>query len=208
MTKEEHVRRLAEDPVYVIMGEEFSLGRKNRDVAKELLDAGVKIIQYREKHKTWREKYGEAKEIASMCKEYGATFIMNDSADIAVACGADGIHVGQDDAPVPLVRALAGEDIFVGLSTNTIAEMEGALADGADYVGFGPMYPTASKADAGKVEQHTEHNRQEEAAQTTSQADGSFTLTSIQKGQLLKVSCIGYEPFTTIYGGTSPPHPA
>ncbi len=151
MTKEEHVRRLAEDPVYVIMGEEFSLGRKNRDVAKELLDAGVKIIQYREKHKTWREKYGEAKEIASMCKEYGATFIMNDSADIAVACGADGIHVGQDDAPVPLVRALAGEDIFVGLSTNTIAEMEGALADGADYVGFGPMYPTASKADAGKV---------------------------------------------------------
>lgn len=151
MTKEEHVRRLAEDPVYVIMGEEFSLGRKNREVAKELLDAGVKIIQYREKHKTWREKYGEAKEIASMCKEYGATFIMNDSADIAVACGADGIHVGQDDAPVPLVRALAGEDIFVGLSTNTIAEMEGALADGADYVGFGPMYPTASKADAGKV---------------------------------------------------------
>ena len=84
MTKEEHVRRLAEDPVYVIMGEEFSLGRKNREVAKELLDAGVKIIQYREKHKTWREKYGEAKEIAAMCEEYGATFIMNDSADIAV----------------------------------------------------------------------------------------------------------------------------
>ena len=151
MTKEEHVRRLAEDPVYVIMGEEFSLGRKNREVAKELLDAGVKIIQYREKHKTWREKYGEAKEIAAMCEEYGATFIMNDSADIAVACGADGIHVGQDDAPVPLVRALAGEDIFIGLSTNTIAEMKGALADGADYVGFGPMYPTASKADAGNV---------------------------------------------------------
>lgn len=76
---------------------------------------------------------------------------MNDSTDLAVACGADGIHVGQDDAPVEVVRRLAGPDVFIGVSTNTVDEMKQAQADGADYVGFGPMFPTRSKADADEV---------------------------------------------------------
>ena len=59
MTKEEHIQRLKDDPIYVVMGEALSLGRKNTEVAKTLLDVGVRIIQYREKHKTWREKYYE-----------------------------------------------------------------------------------------------------------------------------------------------------
>lgn len=152
MTKEEHVQRLLQDPVYAIMGNaELSLGRDNVAVANELLAAGVKIIQYREKHKTWREKYEEAREIARRCHEKGATFIMNDSTDLAIACGADGIHVGQDDAPAHVVRQLAGPDVFIGVSTNTIEEMKEAQADGADYVGFGPMFPTSSKKDADEV---------------------------------------------------------
>ena len=146
MTKEEHIQRLKDDPIYVVMGEALSLGRKNTEVAKTLLDVGVRIIQYREKHKTWREKYAEASEIAVMCKKYGATFIMNDSVDLAVACGADGIHVGQDDAPVQIVKKIAGQNVFVGVSTNTTKELQGALADGADYVGFGPMFPTSSNS--------------------------------------------------------------
>ena len=141
MTKEEHIQRLKDDPIYVVMGEALSLGRKNTEVAKTLLDVGVRIIQYREKHKTWREKYAEASE----------TFIMNDSVDLAVACGADGIHVGQDDAPVQIVKKIAGQNVFVGVSTNTTKELQGALADGADYVGFGPMFPTSSKSDADEV---------------------------------------------------------
>ena len=152
MTKEEHVQRLLQDPIYAIMGNaELSLGRDNVTVANELLAAGVKIIQYREKHKTWREKYEEAREIARRCHEKGATFIMNDSTDLAIACGADGIHVGQDDAPAHVVRQLAGPDVFIGVSTNTIEEMKEAQADGADYVGFGPMFPTSSKKDADEV---------------------------------------------------------
>ena len=147
MTKEDHVKHLLEDPVYAIMGnEELCLGRSNIDVAKGLIEAGVTIIQYREKHKKWRAKYEEAKAIANLCHEKGVTFIMNDSTDLAIACGADGIHVGQDDAPVEVVRQLAGPDVFIGVSTNTIDEMKQALADGADYVGFGPMFPTQSKA--------------------------------------------------------------
>ena len=145
MTKEEHVKHLLEDPVYAIMGnEELCLGRSNMDVAKELIAAGVTIIQYREKHKKWRAKYEEAKAIAQLCHDHNVTFIMNDSTDLAIACGADGIHVGQDDAPAQIVRQLAGPDVFIGVSTNTIDEMKQALADGADYVGFGPMFPTKS----------------------------------------------------------------
>lgn len=147
MTKAEHIQRLYEDPIYVIMGEELSLGRKNTDVAKLLIDAGVTIIQYREKHKTWRQKYAEAAAIAQLCHERNVTFIMNDSVDLAIACGADGIHVGQDDAPAAFVRRLAGPDMFIGVSTNTVADMKQAKAAGADYVGFGPICPTESKKD-------------------------------------------------------------
>lgn len=152
MTKEEHVQRLLQDPIYAIIGNaELSLGRDTLTIAKEALAAGVTIIQYREKHKTWREKYEEAREIARLCHEKGATFIMNDSTDLAIACGADGIHVGQDDAPAHIVRQLAGSNVFIGVSTNTIEEMKEAKNDGADYVGFGPMFPTSSKKDADAV---------------------------------------------------------
>lgn len=147
LTKAEHIQHLWDDPIYVIMGEELSLGRKNVDVAKELIAAGVQIIQYREKHKTWRQKYAEAKAIADLCHDANVTFIMNDSADLAIACGADGIHVGQDDAPAPIVRKLVGPNMLIGVSTNTVADMQGAKVDGADYVGFGPMFPTESKKD-------------------------------------------------------------
>lgn len=152
MTKEEHIRQLMSNPIYAIMGNaELSLGRSNIDAARHLIEAGVTIIQYREKHKTWREKYAEATAIAKLCHDHKVTFIMNDSVDLAIACGADGIHVGQDDAPATVVRQLAGPDVVIGVSTNTIDEMKQALADGADYVGFGPMFPTASKKDAHEV---------------------------------------------------------
>lgn len=152
MTKEEHMYQLQHDPIYAIMGNaELSLGRSNVDVAEQLLDAGVTVIQYREKHKTWREKYAETSAIAALCHERKATFIINDSVDLAIACGADGIHVGQDDAPVQVVRQLAGPDMLIGVSTNTIEEMKQAVNDRADYVGFGPMFPTASKKDAHAV---------------------------------------------------------
>ena len=104
MTKEQHLQRLRDDPLYVILGEALSCGRTNVQTAADVLAAGVRIIQYREKHKTWREKYAEAKEIRRLCRKYDATFIMNDAVDLAVACEADGIHVGQDDAPVSFVH--------------------------------------------------------------------------------------------------------
>lgn len=147
MSKEFHLQQFKDEPIYCILGEDLCLGRGNVETARQVIAAGVKVIQYREKHKSWREKYAEAKEIAHMCHEQGVTFIINDSVDLAITCGADGIHVGQDDAPCPFVRKLAGPDMLIGVSTNSIDDIKGAIADGADYVGFGPMYPTESKKD-------------------------------------------------------------
>lgn len=151
MTKEERMKNLLTDPVYAILGDALSLGRSNIQAADEIIKAGVKTIQYREKHKSWREKYKEAVEIAHMCRESGVTFIMNDSVDLAIACGADGIHVGQDDAPAPFVRKLAGPDVIIGVSTNTRLDMENAVKDKADYIGLGPVFHTDSKKDAKEV---------------------------------------------------------
>lgn len=147
MKHDDHINQIRTEPIYAILGETFSRGRTNRQVAKALLGAGVRIIQYREKKKSWQEKYEEARDICQWCNEYGATFIMNDSIDLAIACEAPVIHVGQDDAPVAWVRRLAQRDIVVGVSTHTIAEMKKAVRDGADYVGLGPMYQTTSKMD-------------------------------------------------------------
>lgn len=151
MKREESLHQFLTEPIYCILGEALCLGRGNIETARQVIDAGVKVIQYREKHKSWREKYAEASQIAAMCHDAGVTFIMNDSVDLAIACGADGIHVGQDDAPYSFVRKMAGPDVLIGVSTNTIDEIKGAIADGADYVGFGPMYPTQSKKDANEV---------------------------------------------------------
>ena len=101
MSKEFHLQQFKDEPIYCILGEALCLGRGNIETARQVIAAGVKVIQYREKHKSWREKYAEAKVIADMCHEAGVTFIINDSVDLAIACGADGIHVGQDDAPCP-----------------------------------------------------------------------------------------------------------
>lgn len=152
MNKAIHIERLRRDPIYVIMGEELSLGRKNAEMAELLVDAGVHIIQYREKHKSYQEKYAECMAIRTITEENDITFIVNDEPELAVACRADGIHVGQKDMPVGEVRQLVGPDMVIGLSTNTIEELKKAAAEGnADYVGLGPVFPTHSKNDANEV---------------------------------------------------------
>lgn len=151
MSKDEKLQNILNDPIYAILGEALSLGRSNIDVAQQVIDAGVHTIQYREKHKTWRQKYWECCEIAQLCRKNNVTFIVNDSADLAIACQADGIHVGQDDAPAPIVRKLVGPDMIIGVSTNTVSEIRGAISDQADYIGFGPMFHTESKKDANEI---------------------------------------------------------
>ncbi|MDP2940669.1 MAG: thiamine phosphate synthase [Candidatus Omnitrophota bacterium] len=135
-------------PLYCITAEEYSLGRGNLAVAKEILAAGVKILQYREKEKSKREKFAECLAIGKMAAEAGAAFIVNDDIDIALAVEADGVHLGQDDLPIAAARRLVGEEIIIGLSTHSQQQAEEAVSKGTDYISIGPIYPTQTKKNA------------------------------------------------------------
>jgi thiamine-phosphate pyrophosphorylase len=112
-----------------------------------MAEGGASIIQYRQKDpKTPAEMLAECREIRKITRDYGIVFIVNDFIDIAILSEADGIHVGQDDLPVPEVRKLA-PDMMIGLSTHSPKQAQAALRAGADYIGVGPLFATHTKAD-------------------------------------------------------------
>ncbi len=94
--------------IYGITAEEYSLGRSNIEVAARMIEAGIRVIQYREKEKSDRQKYQECLKIREMTREAGVTFIVNDHVDLALLVNADGLHLGQDDLPAEAVRELVG----------------------------------------------------------------------------------------------------
>ena len=115
------------------------------------VSGGADTIQFRQKSGATKELIEIATLMRRVCAEKGAAFIVNDRIDVAIASEADGVHLGQDDFPIPLARKLLGKDRIIGGSAATLGEMEICIREGADYVGFGPVYPTGSKDDAGPV---------------------------------------------------------
>jgi len=121
------------------------------ELAKLAIRGGADTIQFRQKSGSTREMIQAAREVKQVCEESGVTFIVNDRLDVAIASGADGVHLGQDDFPIPLAREVLGKDCLIGGSAATKEEARICLSEGADYVGFGPVFPTTSKDDAGPV---------------------------------------------------------
>ncbi len=117
------------------------------DMVRRVLEAGVTFVQYRDKEKTRRELYAEAASLRKLTRASDAVFIVNDHADIALAVDADGVHLGQDDLPLEEARRIMGSRI-IGISTHSLEQAREAEAGGADYIGFGPIFRTATK-DAG-----------------------------------------------------------
>lgn len=133
--------------IYALTSELHSQGRSNIEVAREILASGVPILQYREKAKKVREMYEECLVLRGLTQQYGALFIINDHLDLALAVGADGVHVGQDDLPLAKVRELVGSDLIIGVSTHSPAQARAAVKEGADYIGVGPLFATKTKVD-------------------------------------------------------------
>ncbi|MBI5555560.1 MAG: thiamine phosphate synthase [Elusimicrobia bacterium] len=133
--------------LYCIITEEYCLGRNPFAIAVKMIEAGVKIIQYREKDKSKKVRYQDCLELRKITKKYGVTFIVNDDLDIALAVGADGVHLGQDDLPVGAARAMAHKEFIIGLSTHSPIQAKQAVKQGVDYIGVGPIYPTNTKKD-------------------------------------------------------------
>ena len=132
---------------YFITDAGLSLSGNERDVI-EALKSGVTVIQYRDKGRMGRDALVEASRLRKLCKR--ALFIVNDRVDIALACGADGVHLGQDDIPCRTARKLLGKKRIIGVTARSVAEARKAVLDGADYVAVSPVFKTGTKEDAGE----------------------------------------------------------
>lgn len=115
-------------------------------VAEAALEAGAPTLQIRLKSGTDADRYRLARLVAERCRAAGATCLVNDRPDLALAVGADGVHVGADDLPVPAVRSVVGSDLLVGATARDPATARRLVAEGASYLGVGPTFATASKS--------------------------------------------------------------
>jgi thiamine-phosphate pyrophosphorylase len=132
--------------LYGLTDEPHAMGRSNVETVALLIAAGVKVIQYREKDRTLREQYEECRQIRTLTRQDGVTFIVNDHVDLAMAVHADGVHVGQDDLPTPAIRQLVGGEMIIGLSTHSPQQATAAEQSGVvDYIGVGPLFSTQTK---------------------------------------------------------------
>jgi len=131
--------------IYPVTAEALSEGRSNVEVLDGLLRGGARIVQLREKGCSTADLTRLALRFREMTDRAGALLIINDRVDVALAAGADGVHLGQDDLPAKAARAMAPE-LLIGVSTHSLEEALQAEADGADYVNIGPIFPTATKA--------------------------------------------------------------
>ena len=122
------------------------------------LKGGATCVQLREKELDEAAFLQEAKELCALCRRYGVPFIVNDNVDVAQACGADGVHVGQEDMKAGEVRRRVGEDMILGVSVHTVEEARRAVRDGADYLGLGAVFPTNTKTDADQMSNETLRN--------------------------------------------------
>lgn len=146
MTEREDVPEAAlQDRLRLMVLTQPQADRTLAEVVEQCLAAGATAIQLRDKGATARELYEQGLELGPLVRRYGALFIINDRADVAVALAADGVHLGPDDVPVVAVRKV-WPNLLIGYSTDDPAEGRRAAAEGASYLGIGAVYGTSSKA--------------------------------------------------------------
>lgn len=137
--------------IYLVTDDGCLQGRALLDCVREALEGGVTLVQYRAKTASSAEMYAEALQLKALCDSFSVPLIINDRLDIAMAVGAAGVHLGQDDLPCAAARKLLGEDYIIGVSAHNPAEAKAALQSGADYLGCGAVFGTATKADVQKL---------------------------------------------------------
>jgi thiamine-phosphate pyrophosphorylase len=131
--------------LYAIVDPARAGGRAPAIVARDLLSAGVRLIQFRDKHASSRQLYETCVELRGLLRDSGCSLIVNDRVDVARAADADGVHLGQDDLPVEMARRVLAPDRWIGCSTHSLDQVAEVDRSTADYIAFGPIFPTASK---------------------------------------------------------------
>lgn len=133
--------------LYVILDADASRGRSLSDILKQAAEGGARMFQYRNKTASMLEAYRQAVLLRKAAADAAVRFLVNDRCDLALAVDADGVHLGQQDLPIHLARAILGPDRLIGLSTHNEAQVTAAVSSGADYLGFGPIFQPGSKQD-------------------------------------------------------------
>jgi len=134
--------------LYVVTERKLTGGRPLLEVVEESLAGGATIVQLREKDISTRAFLELAFRVKEVTRRHGATFIINDRVDVAMAAGADGVHLGQDDMPLELARRMMGRQAVIGISVSSVKEAVTAAEGGADYLGVSAIYSTPTKTDA------------------------------------------------------------
>jgi len=142
--------RLVLPRLYVILDAAL-ITSPERDCALSLAEAGVRLLQYRNKSALARQYLNTSRELADVLRPHDASFFVNDRPDVAFLSGASGVHVGQDDLDVEQARRVVGRDKLVGVSTHNLEQFERAAASSADYIAVGPVFNTSSKANPDSV---------------------------------------------------------
>jgi thiamine-phosphate pyrophosphorylase len=137
--------------LYLVTDRNLTLGRDLVTCVEQAIAGGVTMVQLREKNLSTRDFYQQAQQLKLITDKYNLPLIINDRLDIALAVDAAGVHLGQADLPAAVARQILGPDKIIGVSTSTLAESLLAQSDGADYLGVGAMFPTATKTDADAV---------------------------------------------------------
>jgi thiamine-phosphate pyrophosphorylase len=144
------LKRLVLPRLYVILDAAL-LTIPETECAEKLVDAGVRLVQYRNKSAPARELLFSSQKLASLLSPLGVSFVVNDRADVAALAGADGVHVGQEDLGVEEARHVMGPEKLVGLSTHDLEQFHRAAASSANYIAVGPIFSTATKANPDPV---------------------------------------------------------
>ncbi len=139
--------KLSDLSLYLVTDRSLSLGRSLEKVVEEAVQGGVTMVQLREKDCTTREFYELAITLRKCLKPYGVPLIINDRLDIALACNAEGLHIGQSDMPYSIARKLMGKDKIIGLSVENVQDAIDANELDIDYIGISPVFNTATKTD-------------------------------------------------------------
>lgn len=137
--------RLSSCRLYGIADMRYTAEHQLISVTEKLLAGGLGILQLRAKNHDPEHIARMGSRLAPLCREYGCLFIINDYPEIALSTGADGVHLGQDDGELAPVRAMLGADAIIGRSTHSPEQALGAFREQADYIGFGPLFPTGTK---------------------------------------------------------------
>ena len=136
--------------LYLVTDPVLCGSRGVEETCRLALQAGVGTLQLRDKNASTRELVRMAEILRDLCRKTGALFIVNDRIDVALAVGADGVHLGQDDMPVYIARKILGPEIVIGASVRTPVEAERAWREGADYLAANLIFPTDTKTDIGE----------------------------------------------------------